>query len=134
MLELLLAEDNPADVYLIREALRENGVDCRLRVAADGKEVLTILSEEVPGESALSLIILDLNLPFHDGIEILEKLRELGLDYIPVIVLTSSDELLKERNNVLPAVIPIRVFFSVSCFPGLLEAGNQRVLEASFCL
>ena len=44
MPEILLAEDNPADVYLVREALREHRVDCTMRVASDGKEVLSILS------------------------------------------------------------------------------------------
>jgi CheY-like chemotaxis protein len=92
--EILLAEDNPADVYLIREALRHHSVTCNLRVAADGKEVLAILSGEGPpaGAVAPDLIILDLNLPRHDGIEILQTVR--GTDrmaYIPIVVLTSSD-------------------------------------------
>jgi len=91
MPEILLAEDNPADVYLVREALRENGVHCSLRVATDGKEVLQILSGELPGGDALSLIILDLNLPRHDGLEILERVRAMGLGRIPVVILTSSD-------------------------------------------
>jgi CheY-like chemotaxis protein len=94
MIEILLAEDNPADVYLIREALREHAVDCTLQVASDGKEVLRIITEH--GQPAAadrpSLIILDLNLPRHDGIEILQRLRESeNLTHIPVVVLTSSD-------------------------------------------
>ena len=58
--EILLAEDNPADVYLIREALREHGVDYTMRVATDGREVLSILaSERLPHEAqSLGLIIL----------------------------------------------------------------------------
>jgi two-component system, chemotaxis family, response regulator Rcp1 len=91
MSDVLLAEDNPADVYLVREAFRENGVDCTLRVASDGKEVLQILSGAVPGVETLRLIILDLNLPRHDGLEILQRLRDLHLSHIPVVVLTSSD-------------------------------------------
>jgi CheY-like chemotaxis protein len=88
--EILLAEDNPADVYLIREALQEHGVDCVVRVASDGQEVLGILAD--PGASALGMIILDLNLPRHDGIEILQRLREAPtMAHIPVVVLTSSD-------------------------------------------
>jgi chemotaxis family two-component system response regulator Rcp1 len=89
MPEILLAEDNPADVYLIREALHEHGVDCALRVAADGKDVMTLLS----GEGAPpDLMILDLNLPRHDGIEILQRVRATdGMAHIPVVVLTSSD-------------------------------------------
>ena len=100
MPEILLAEDNPADVYLLREALREHGVDCNMRVASDGKEVLRIIGHEstagTQGQPAedyrADLIILDLNLPRHDGIEILERLRvSRTLAHVPVVVLTSSD-------------------------------------------
>jgi CheY-like chemotaxis protein len=101
MTEVLLADDNPSDVYLIREALREHAVDCTLRVVSDGKEALGIISGETgaaePG--SLSLIILDLNLPRHDGIEILRKLRETtAFERVPVVVLTSSDS---PRDRVL---------------------------------
>ncbi|MBZ5626856.1 MAG: response regulator, partial [Acidobacteriia bacterium] len=67
MREILLAEDNPADVYLIREALREHGVDATLRVASDGREVLQLICPEKAGAAVprLDLIILDLNLPRH---------------------------------------------------------------------
>jgi two-component system, chemotaxis family, response regulator Rcp1 len=92
MSEILLAEDNPADVYLIREALSEHGVDYRMRVVSDGRELLRIISGEEPSATKNpELIILDLNLPRHDGIEILERLRETHLAHIPVVVLTSSD-------------------------------------------
>jgi CheY-like chemotaxis protein len=94
MPEVLLADDNPSDVYLIREALREHAVDCMLHVVSDGKDALGIISGETGSADAasLSLIILDLNLPRHDGIEILQKLREsVILEHVPVVVLTSSD-------------------------------------------
>jgi two-component system, chemotaxis family, response regulator Rcp1 len=92
--QILLAEDNAADVYLIREALREHGVDCALRVVTDGAEALRMISSEQAIAEArhLRLIILDLNLPRHDGTEILERLRKTSeLAHIPVVVLTSSD-------------------------------------------
>jgi len=100
MPEVLLADDNPSDVYLIREALREHAVDCTLRVVSDGKDALGIISgEENTYPGSLRLIILDLNLPRHDGIEILQKLRESSrLDHVPVVVLTSSDS---PRDRVL---------------------------------
>jgi CheY-like chemotaxis protein len=93
MSRILLAEDNPADVYLIRIALEEHGVDLPLQVAANGEEVLLILDQQqAMPESDLELIILDLNLPRHDGIEILQRLRETKrLAGVPVVVLTSSD-------------------------------------------
>ncbi len=51
-----------------------------------------IISGEKPGSVSISMIILDLNLPRHDGIEILQELQQSGwLEHIPVVVLTSSD-------------------------------------------
>lgn len=94
MPEVLLADDNPSDVYLIREALKEHSVVCDLRVAADGRDALKIISGENADVNVgnLSLIILDLNLPRHDGIEILRRLRDSpDLTHVPVVVLTSSD-------------------------------------------
>jgi len=94
MHEILLAEDNPADVYLIREALREHHVAFEMEVASDGGEVLRKIASGPPkaGASRLGLIILDLNLPRHDGTEILQCLRENAeWSLIPVIILTSSD-------------------------------------------
>jgi CheY-like chemotaxis protein len=93
MTKILLAEDNPADVYLIRAALLEHGIDVPLQVAADGREVLQILDEqEQLAEGQMKLMILDLNLPRHDGIEILQRIRgSERLRRIPVVVLTSSD-------------------------------------------
>jgi|SRR5215472_8293551 len=94
MPKILLAEDNPADVYLIREALHEHGVECSVRVASDGREVLEIISEQdsPANTEPIGLIILDLNLPRHDGIEILERMRAVArMARVPVVVLTSSD-------------------------------------------
>ncbi len=91
MAEILLAEDNPADVYLIREALKEHGVSCTVRTAADGKDVLALIATG-EGNWSPDLIILDLNLPRHDGIEILQKVRATkSIAGVPVVVLTSSD-------------------------------------------
>lgn len=94
MVQILLAEDNPADVYLIRHALAENGVECSLEVARDGREALAFLhsADNAPSESPPSLILLDLNLPQHDGMEILQRMRQSRrLEAVPVIVFTSSD-------------------------------------------
>ena len=94
MTDVLLADDNPSDVYLIREALREHAVDCTLHVVSDGKDALALVSGETGNAetASISLIILDLNLPRHDGIEILQKLRQsMAFERVPVVVLTSSD-------------------------------------------
>jgi CheY-like chemotaxis protein len=93
MPKILLAEDNPADVYLIRAALEEHSIDVPVQVASDGREVLELMADsESRDEPQFSLIILDLNLPRHDGIEILQEILERKRwTSVPVIVLTSSD-------------------------------------------
>jgi len=90
---ILLAEDSAADAYLVLAAFKEHGLDAPLEVATDGEQVLRILSRpRGPDDASLDLIILDLNLPRYDGIEILRQLRATeGLAGVPVIVLTSSD-------------------------------------------
>lgn len=122
MREILLAEDNPADVYLIREALREHGVSDSVRVAADGREVLRLLCplDSESGGVPFDLIILDLNLPRHDGIEILERMRESNLAAIPVVILTSSDSPRDQRNaNDLGATCYLRKPSSLDQFLAL---------------
>jgi CheY-like chemotaxis protein len=85
---ILLGEDNPADVYLIRQALDEHGVKYSLEVATHGGEMVTAIARAV----APDLIVLDLNLPRHDGLEILEMIREQPtFEGVPVVILTSSD-------------------------------------------
>jgi CheY-like chemotaxis protein len=95
MLKILLAEDYAADVYLIRAALKEHEIDCTLRVAADGAQVMRFIHQQesqLQADAQLDLIILDLNLPRHDGLEILRRLREVErFARVPVVVLTSSD-------------------------------------------
>ena len=84
-MRILLAEDNPADVYLIEEALRENGVEFEMIVAEDGEQALTMLADPA---RQLDVVLLDLNMPKRGGSEVLQKLQG---SHLPVIVLTSSD-------------------------------------------
>jgi CheY-like chemotaxis protein len=92
MPDVLLADDNPSDVYLIREAFRAHQINCDLSVVEDGRDALHIISaRSANGAAGLSLVILDLNLPHYDGIEILRRLRSFTvLANVPVVVLTSS--------------------------------------------
>jgi CheY-like chemotaxis protein len=91
-IEILLVEDNPADVRLTVEALKEARVSTRLHVARDGVEAMTFLKTAGEGERPLpDLILLDLNLPRKDGREVLEDIKQDdGLAHIPVVVLTTS--------------------------------------------
>ena len=85
VVRILLAEDNPADVYLIEEALREHGVDFEMLLARDGEQAIAMIEDT---SSALDVVLLDLNMPKRGGSEVLERLQGLST---PVIVLTSSD-------------------------------------------
>jgi chemotaxis family two-component system response regulator Rcp1 len=92
-IEILLVEDNPGDVRLTREALRDAKVRTNLHVAADGVEAMAFLHKEGEHGQALrpDLIFLDLNLPRKSGREVLEEVKhdEL-LKHIPVVILTTS--------------------------------------------
>jgi CheY-like chemotaxis protein len=91
--EILLVEDNPGDVRLTREALKEGKIRNNLNVVGDGVEALRYLRREDPYAESVrpDLILLDLNLPKMDGREVLEAVKaDPGLRLIPIVVLTSS--------------------------------------------
>jgi CheY-like chemotaxis protein len=92
-IEILLVEDNPGDVRLTQEALRDAKVRNNLRVAADGVEAMALLRREGAHAHAPQpdLILLDLNLPKKGGREVLEEIKvDERLKHIPVVVLTTS--------------------------------------------
>jgi two-component system, chemotaxis family, response regulator Rcp1 len=90
---ILLVEDNAGDVRLTREALREADLSVELTAVPDGEQALAFLRNE--GEHAGAprpdLILLDLNLPKKNGLEVLEEIRhDPALRTTPVIMLTTS--------------------------------------------
>ena len=92
-IEILLVEDNPGDVRLIREALRDGQVRHNLHVVPDGVEAMAYLRKE--GSYAAGprpdIILLDLNLPRKNGREVLAEVKsDPNLMSIPVVVLTTS--------------------------------------------
>jgi len=98
--EILLVEDNPGDVRLTQEALKESKLANKLHVTMDGEEAIQFLRKE--GDYADTpwpdLIILDLNLPKKDGKQVLAEIKEdKDLRRIPVVILTTS----KEEQDVL---------------------------------
>jgi chemotaxis family two-component system response regulator Rcp1 len=91
--EILLVEDNPGDVRLTREALKEGKVYNNLHWAKDGVEALEFLRRQGKHAEAPrpDIILLDLNLPKKDGREVLAVIKTDGeLKHIPVVVLTTS--------------------------------------------
>ena len=94
-LEILLVEDNPGDVRLTREALREGSIDNHLSVARDGVEALAFLRRqgEFVNANRPDMILLDLNLPRKDGREVLAEIKvDEELRRIPVVVLSTSQD------------------------------------------
>ncbi|MGD0049005.1 MAG: response regulator [Bryobacteraceae bacterium] len=103
-IEVLLAEDNPGDVRLTMEAMRESKVLVNLSVVPDGEEALAFLRKQGAYEGAPrpDLILLDLNLPKKDGREVLAEIKvDADLRRIPVVVLTASraeEDILRTYN------------------------------------
>jgi two-component system, chemotaxis family, response regulator Rcp1 len=92
-IEILLVEDNPGDVRLTIEALRDGKVRNNLHVATDGVDAMAFLRHEGEYASAVrpDLVLLDLNLPRKDGREVLAEIKtDPELKTIPVVVLTTS--------------------------------------------
>jgi two-component system, chemotaxis family, response regulator Rcp1 len=92
-LMLLLVEDNPADVFLVGEALREDGLDCDLQVVDDGEQAIQFLDRVDAGaQTPPDLLLLDLNVPRIGGEQVLERMRNSQpCAGIAVVVITSSD-------------------------------------------
>ncbi len=90
--EILLVEDNPGDVRLTQEALRDGRIDNCLTVCGDGDEAMALLRGRMAeGKPPPVIVLLDLNLPRKDGRAVLAEMKaDPQLRTIPVIVLTSS--------------------------------------------
>jgi len=91
-INILLAEDNPGDVFIIRSVLKDSHVPYNFHHAVNGEEVLKFLNQgkEDPNFRP-DLILLDLNLPLKHGLEVLAEIKSTpALKMIPVIILTSS--------------------------------------------
>ncbi len=90
---ILLVEDNPGDVELVRESLKEAGSDALLHVASDGNDALQFLQRIGPYRDAPrpDLMLLDLNMPLTTGQQLLAVVKgDPDLRSIPVVILTSS--------------------------------------------
>lgn len=92
--DFLLVEDNPGDVRLTQEALKNYKVQNNLHVATDGEEAMAFLRRQGKYGNAPrpDIILLDLNLPKKDGREVLAEIKsDPNLKAIPVVIITSSE-------------------------------------------
>jgi len=103
--EILLVEDNPGDVRLMQEALKDSKLINNLYVVNDGLEALAFLRREGKHakEPRPDLIFLDLNLPKKNGRDVLVEIKEdPGLKRIPVVILTTSkaeEDIIRTYNS-----------------------------------
>jgi CheY-like chemotaxis protein len=91
---VLLVEDSPADIYIVRESLKKHMKEVDLQVLNDGEKAFALIEAAEADDSAPSpvLLILDLNLPKRSGQEVLKRVRQSSrLGRIPVVIFTSSD-------------------------------------------
>src|ERR1700723_2467837 len=91
---ILLAEDNPGDVFLVRRALEKHALDVKLVVVEDGQAALSFIGTVDADDGAMcpDLVLLDLNLPRATGNRVLTRLRQSPrCAGIAIIVVTSSN-------------------------------------------
>ena len=120
---IVLAEDNPGDVFLIRRALDGQRLSYELTVITDGQAAIDCITEAAAGTRKIDLLLLDLNLPRHDGSEVLARIRgHLNLAKVPVVLLTSSD-LPQDRERCL-SLGANRYFQKPSNLAAFMEIGK----------
>ncbi len=88
---VLLVEDNPDDVVMIREAFEQSLTPIQLYVVSNGEQAIKFVRRTDPDAPRPSLILLDLNLPIRNGLDVLAELKS-DTDFlsIPILVLTTS--------------------------------------------
>lgn len=92
-INILLVEDNPADIRLTQEVFKDGKIRNNLSIAMDGEEAMLFLrkKDKYSGNETPDLILLDLNLPKKDGRTVLSEIKaDPVLKFIPVIILTTS--------------------------------------------
>jgi CheY-like chemotaxis protein len=129
-IDILLVEDNPADVRLAQESLKDYKLQNTLHVVQDGESALAFLRREGPFANAPTpgLVLLDLALPKMDGVEVLTHMRkDERLRDLSVVVMAASpfDEMMLKELNIAPDCFILkpltvdRYLEAIRCFPQL---------------
>ena len=100
-MDILLVEDNPDDIFLTELAIKESEIHGSFTLANNGKAALEILNDTVStGEKLPDLILLDINLPKINGLEVLKEIKSnKPTSLIPTIIFTSSDAMSDMRAS-----------------------------------
>ena len=98
--QILIAEDNKADVYLIRQALQKSGIDAQIHVADDGEKTIRFF-EEVDADAAPcpDLVLLDINMPRYKGGDILRRLRASSRCKGAIVLIVTSSDSQRDREE-----------------------------------
>lgn len=133
--QIVLAEDNPGDVRLIREALNLQSFEYDLHVQRDGEQMLDFLDRLERGEVPCpDLVLLDLNLPRTEGTEILARLHQSPhFASVPVIIVSSSDSPRDRETHLLLGAADY--FLKPSDYDAFMELGSmvRKTLAAESC-
>ena len=93
-IRIFIAEDNDADIWIIRDILQQHGLPFDLTVASDGQQALRIIDniDREPAAPVFDIALIDINLPRHTGHEVLARLRKCTrLERTPVVIVSSSE-------------------------------------------
>jgi DNA-binding response OmpR family regulator len=122
---ILLIEDNPADEKMVRKCLAKHGIKCDLIVIEDGQRAVDFFeaTEDNQRLKCPDLVLLDIGLPYHDGLEILKKIRAGDrCGRTPVIVMTGSES--AEGQTVALKHAAKHYFEKTANYDEFLELGN----------
>ena len=95
---LLLVEDTKTDAYLLRRALEESGIPVEASVMEDGEKALAYIDNLAPDECP-HLVVIDLNIPLYDGLEVLKRCRTKACLAGVIVVILTSSESVRDRKR-----------------------------------
>lgn len=133
--KILLIEDNLPDVMILRMALDKAGEACEITTIGDGAEAVRFVREQDTDRASPlpDIILLDLNIPGRDGLEILREIRgSSGLATVPVVILSSTQS--PRDTEAILRLEPAAFLHKPLDFDGVLELGKtiKRFFERGF--